>query len=972
MKTRLFTLLTISITGLLRLFPPAAGSAVATQNLAIMDISAISSDTQENDDCLYPSVSVDRSKGAIDFYSANIVSADATHPTSFLTHEQETGPECGPAPTNGCIVTVDTTFTPAIYSLPEGIRVSGDGVTLDCSGATLRGSNADYSIGINLEANDLTIRKCNIERYMTGIRVAGSDNSTIEFNSIILEHFAGPLASEPRAIQNFGFSTAGLVIRHNQIQNVFEEAIHLEGDDNVIDDNTVTGHLHLVGSRNIVKDNTILPPVQQTTFPFHIAVLLVNGTGGLFEGNIVDGRSGLPTSTFVFIADSAVDSVWVGNAFRAVEVQDDGTGTIWCVGSRGNTYLNGATYTGPSLGTCVPNTPIILVHGWHGPDEVGDSQFKYMWDWLDDDGFDVYYATGINATQTLQEGAPVLRDFINDVKAHTGAEKVIIIGHSRGGLNTRAYVESSLYEGDVAQVIMLGTPNAGATLLHIQEYLYAELAKELLGLRSEDDIMSVLELDPWYMVIFNLIYRNDHSIPYYLIGGDGGPVNVPLVFPPNDFAVTVASVHAAMGSQNVYMRTHDVHGWNRWSQLLGKGSYLLPRDTYDACIRPAVARTGPGEECNATYGSALTARESTGKDTAHTRYQSGVITAGETLTHSIHITATGSSQFNLVWDQGDLDLALLDPVGTTIDPENADMSPNVDFIAFEPDTILNYNTYVITDTIAGTWTLAVTANYTEPMDVAFSTFASLEPTLDLEVSTHKTLYDLNEPVVVTATLSYESTGLPSANVAALVGKADLLTETLTLYDDGTHEDRLVDDGVYGNTYSNTDVGGPYSLFVTAEGLLHSVPYARADEVTIQVSPETAQLTGNYSDYPEDGDSNGRYEYLVTEVEVDATSAGAFLVSGILFGPGDEEIASVVHPVSLATGTHTVPLKFDGDLIYLSGLDGPYMLTQVFLMDSSGLPIKLDEAYDAWGTDAYDHTKFGLNEVVQLPLVMKNY
>ena len=614
------------------------------------------------------------------------------------------------------------------------------------------------------------------------------------------------------------------------------------------------------------------------------------------------------------------------------------------------------------------NTPIVLIHGWHGPDEVENSQLRDMYEWLDEgDSCDVHYATGINANQTLEEGALVLSEYIRGVREKAHVDKIIIIGYSRGGLNARAYVESGpeLYHDDVSKVIMLGTPNAGATLLYTQAYLLAHMERGIFEYPG-GDLLSTYELLPSTMAEFNERYRNPRNIPYYLIGGDGNPV---IKVPPNDVLVRVDSVHSAPGSRNVYMQTHDVHGWDL--KLPYRRSYVYPKDTYDACIRPALAGTQASEECFVTSSSGLSLSDSS-QDTVHTPYQSDIITAGETLTHSIAITATTNSQFHLVWDQGDLELALLDPLGATIDPAYAESSPNVDFVSFEPDTIINYNMYAIADTIAGTWTLSVTANYTEPVDVAFSTFATLEPTLDLEMSTDKTLYDLNDPAMVTATLSYGLSGLPGANVEALIGRPDVVTETLTLYDDGAHEDGMADDGTYGNTYANTDVGGAYAVFVTAEGTLDSVPYARADEVTIQVSPETAQLTGTYSDHPEDADNNGRYEYLVTEVGVDVASAGDFLVSGILLGPGDVEIASTVHPVSLPAGTQTVPLRFDGDLIYVSGLDGPYTLTQVFLMDSTGLPIKLDEAYDAWVTAAYDHTKFSLNEVTHVPLSLKDY
>jgi pimeloyl-ACP methyl ester carboxylesterase len=52
---------------------------------------------------------------------------------------------------------------------------------------------------------------------------------------------------------------------------------------------------------------------------------------------------------------------------------------------------------------------------------------------------------------------------IEQVKEHTGASKVDIIAHSMGGLVARSYIQSAnLYQEDVDQVVLLGTPNTGA------------------------------------------------------------------------------------------------------------------------------------------------------------------------------------------------------------------------------------------------------------------------------------------------------------------------------------------------------------------------------------------------------------------------------------------------------------------------------------------------------------------------------
>jgi pimeloyl-ACP methyl ester carboxylesterase len=52
--------------------------------------------------------------------------------------------------------------------------------------------------------------------------------------------------------------------------------------------------------------------------------------------------------------------------------------------------------------------------------------------------------------------------WIDRAKARSGADKVILIGHSMGGLVSRAYIQGNGYRGDVERLITLGTPHRGS------------------------------------------------------------------------------------------------------------------------------------------------------------------------------------------------------------------------------------------------------------------------------------------------------------------------------------------------------------------------------------------------------------------------------------------------------------------------------------------------------------------------------
>jgi hypothetical protein len=66
------------------------------------------------------------------------------------------------------------------------------------------------------------------------------------------------------------------------------------------------------------------------------------------------------------------------------------------------------------------------------------------------------------------------------------------------------------------------------------------------------------------------------------------------------------------------------------------------------------------------------------------------------------------------------------------------------------------------------------------------------------------------------------------------------------------------------------------------------------------------------------------------------------------------------------------LPFNGQAIFQSGQDGPYVLTQVLLVDADGASLLLDQVDDAHVTAPYDHRQFGVGYDVWLPLTLRSY
>ncbi|MBU0530153.1 MAG: right-handed parallel beta-helix repeat-containing protein [Nanoarchaeota archaeon] len=98
--------------------------------------------------------------------------------------------ECNSTPTDGCVVSQDTTFTTGTYDLPNGIFITADDITLDCNGATLRGSASVSAAGIFIGSQSgNTVKDCRIINYdkdaaSAGIWLSGASSNNFIDNII--------------------------------------------------------------------------------------------------------------------------------------------------------------------------------------------------------------------------------------------------------------------------------------------------------------------------------------------------------------------------------------------------------------------------------------------------------------------------------------------------------------------------------------------------------------------------------------------------------------------------------------------------------------------------------------------------------------------------------------------------------------------------------------------------------------------
>lgn len=123
---------------------------------------------------------------------------------------------------------------------------------------------------------------------------------------------------------------------------------------------------------------------------------------------------------------------------------------------------------------CATKYPILMVHGVF----FRDTKFFNYWGRipgeLETNGATIFYGNHPSAT-SIADSAALLKDRILQILAETGAEKVNIIAHSKGGLDCR-YAIAKLGIGDcVASLTTINTPHRGCLFA---DYLLTNIPAE--------------------------------------------------------------------------------------------------------------------------------------------------------------------------------------------------------------------------------------------------------------------------------------------------------------------------------------------------------------------------------------------------------------------------------------------------------------------------------------------------------------
>jgi hypothetical protein len=564
----------------------------------------------------------------------------------------------------------------------------------------------------------------------------------------------------------------------------------------------------------------------------------------------------------------------------------DGAGRLWV-----GTLTAGLAVQGRMAPPSVSRLPVVLAHGWRSAesDLLEDSEFRHLAGWLREDGFDAYYATGIRPENTLYENALALRDTIDRALRESGAAQVYLLAFSMGGLNARAYLETTLYRGDVARLFTLGSPHRG-------EDLWAPLL--LWEHLAWSDEPSTLELLPTPMADYNTNHTTPDGVPYVLIAGDAGnpalaEARLPTLFDELPASDGLLSVWSALGPVTLSADrrlTGDLHAWAQETQLLDLPSLLLPRATYDAHIRPFLFGVGeaPGT------GSPVPADVDAGAqaDAPRSALRVGEIAAGRTVTlPPISADATGRTRLMLRWKGAPVEMRLVDPSGAVHSPSRS--GAGVEYVELG---LADFASYAISDTLTGDWQVTLAAP-DDCRDVsAYVLYAEWpDSAVRLRASASGVWVAPGEAVTLTATLS----GPPEMTVQAVTGEvyAPAGMQPLVFGPNGADAGARI----YTASYTPRE-GGYHSVLLSAHGTHDGLAFERGADLQLTVRGSGARLLDSAP--PEREESAGEV-YWVAPVAVAVTRAGVYALTLTLIDEQTGAQVLVSHPTRLDVGEQRV-------------------------------------------------------------------
>ncbi len=338
----------------------------------------------------------------------------------------------------------------------------------------------------------------------------------------------------------------------------------------------------------------------------------------------------------------------------------------------------------------------------------------------------------------------------------------------------------------------------------------------------------------------------------------------------------------------------------------------------------------------------------------------------------IHNTTINSSNrevyFLVAWKNksNELDMILNSPKGIRIEP-----SSNYSNINYLKNATFKY--YDIKNPDPGVWTMEILPSKMETMREDYCVIISSPSTK---------YYNLQEPNANLSNL-YSSHAIDDdrdgfydhidVTVYVLVKVAWIYKVSASLYDDKEVEVANASQGAFLNPVMPSVIlkfygiphSGVYHLKnVTLYDNLGKIldrrngAYSTPMYKNFTPNPQLAKLTRNYTDHGIDINGDGKYEFLIVNIGINAIFPGNYTLQGWLHDINGSEVSWSVDQGIFKPGYHIMNLSFDGKTIAKHKENGPYRLEDITLSSRREKGIStVNDFENVYITDEYKYSDF---------------
>ncbi len=208
----------------------------------------------------------------------------------------------------------------------------------------------------------------------------------------------------------------------------------------------------------------------------------------------------------------------------------------------------------------------------------------------------------------------------------------------------------------------------------------------------------------------------------------------------------------------------------------------------------------------------------------------GVILSGSTIEEKVVLDTTQPRVvFSLFWEEGDLDLILIQPDGKVVDSSvTKPVQYYFDYwthdrISFMSDSVSKKYYFLVPQT--GTWIIRILGKSTPAIGSNYMLQVTSMSATSFSKRFDKSEYTSGDIITLSASIEDGVSGslltppeyIHNVSMKVIVEDPAKKQYSFELYDDGLHGDGKSDDGVYANIFSNTLPIGKYNFYLQISG-----------------------------------------------------------------------------------------------------------------------------------------------------------